>query len=101
MKIVVVGDGKVGYALTEQLAREEHDLTVIDSNASVLKESVESLDVMVVGGNGASLSVLEEDCDVSARLVCNRVSLKTKRERIRGLIDGLAEQVRRMKEEQI
>lgn len=60
LKIVVVGDGKVGYALTEQLAREEHDLTVIDSNASVLKESVESLDVMVVGGNGASLETQTE-----------------------------------------
>ena len=42
------------------------------------------------------LTVLEEVCDVSARLVCNRVSMKTKRDRIRSLIDGLDEQVRRM-----
>ena len=39
------------------------------------------------------LTVLEEVCDVSARLVCNRVSMKTKRERIRAMIDGLARQV--------
>jgi len=42
--------------------------------------------------------VLEDVCDVSARLVCNRVSLKTKRERIRSLIDGLTAQVELLKE---
>ena len=29
MKIVIVGDGKVGFALTQQLAREDHDLSLI------------------------------------------------------------------------
>ena len=65
--------------------------------SDVILDIVESGSTLRANG----LSVLEEVCDVSARLVCNRVSLKTKRERIRGLIDGLAEQVRRMKEEQI
>ena len=32
MKIIIVGDGKVGLALTRQLSREDHDVTVIDSN---------------------------------------------------------------------
>ena len=35
------------------------------------------------------LTVLEDICDVSARLVVNRVAMKTKRERIRQIIDGL------------
>ena len=65
--------------------------------SDVILDIVESGSTLRANG----LSVLEEVCDVSARLVCNRVSLKTKRERIRGLIDGLAEQVRRMKEKQI
>ena len=30
MKIVIVGDGKVGFALTQQLAREGHDIVVIE-----------------------------------------------------------------------
>ena len=64
--------------------------------SDVILDIVESGSTLLANG----LSVLEEVCDVSARLVCNRVSLKTKRERIRSLIDGLAEQVRRMKEEQ-
>ena len=29
MKIVIVGDGKVGFALTQQLAREDHDIVAV------------------------------------------------------------------------
>lgn len=57
MKVVIVGDGKVGYALTEELARQDHDVVVIDSKRDVLRHLTEKLDVMVVNGNGASLSV--------------------------------------------
>lgn len=55
MKIVIVGDGKVGSALTQQLAREGHDLVVIDNKKGVLQAAVDQLDVAVVDGNGASL----------------------------------------------
>lgn len=53
------------------------------------------LDIVETGSTlrANGLAVLEDVCDVSARLVCNRVSLKTKRDRIRWLIDGLGEQV--------
>lgn len=57
MKIVIVGDGKVGSALTEQLLREGHDIVVIDSNKTVLQKALEALDVLVVHGNGATLTV--------------------------------------------
>ena len=60
MKIVVVGDGKVGYTLTEQLSREGHDLVVIDNDPKVLQHSMEALDVFVVQGNGATLAVQRE-----------------------------------------
>lgn len=33
MKIVIVGDGKVGGTLAEQLSLEGHDITIIDNNA--------------------------------------------------------------------
>ncbi len=55
MKIVIVGDGKVGYTLAQQLSHEGHDMVVIDNNLQVLQESQEALDVMVVNGNGATL----------------------------------------------
>ncbi|MDO4564946.1 MAG: Trk system potassium transporter TrkA [Clostridia bacterium] len=57
MKIAIVGDGKVGYTLAEQLSKEKHDVVIIDSDASVLEKSQELLDVMVMAGNGASMHV--------------------------------------------
>ena len=57
MKIAIVGDGKVGRTLTEQLSREGHDIVVIDRNREALADSEESLDVISVHGNGASLEV--------------------------------------------
>lgn len=61
--------------------------------SDVILDIVESGSTLRANG----LTVLEEVCgDVSARLVCNRVSMKTKRVRIRALIDGLDEQVRLM-----
>ena len=58
MKIIVVGDGKVGLAITAQLAREGHNLLVIDSDSGTLERRAEEYDVMVMHGNGASLPVL-------------------------------------------
>lgn len=60
MKIVIVGDGKVGQALTGRLAEEGHDLVVIDSSPEALRTSVEVHDVMGISGNGASYAVQKE-----------------------------------------
>lgn len=61
--------------------------------SDVILDIVESGSTLRANG----LTVLEDVVtDVSARLVCNRVSLKTKRDRVRALIDGLDEQVRAM-----
>ncbi len=56
MKIIVVGDGKVGYTLVKQLSAEGHDVTVIDSNPENLRRT-EAIDVIAVTGNGASFKV--------------------------------------------
>ena len=58
MKIIIVGIGKVGYAIAEQMTGENHDLVVIDRNNAVLDHVDSMLDVMCVEGNGASASVL-------------------------------------------
>lgn len=60
MKVVIVGDGKVGFTLADQLAKEGHDVVVIDKNKAVLNQLSEQLDVMVIPGNGASLTVQRE-----------------------------------------
>ena len=59
--------------------------------SDVILDVVESGSTLRANG----LSVLEEVCDVSARLVVNRVSLKTKAERIRYFIDGMAAQLKK------
>lgn len=60
MKIVTVGDGKVGATLTEHLSKEGHDVVVIDQNPKVVEEMVNQYDVMGISGNGASYGVLME-----------------------------------------
>ena len=51
MKIIIAGDGKVGLTLTQKLAAEGHDLTLIDSKQSVLDSGIERFDMMGVQGN--------------------------------------------------
>ena len=60
MKIIVVGCGKVGQSITQQLSAENHDITVIDINHRVVEDITTSLDVMGVVGNGVSYSVQME-----------------------------------------
>lgn len=60
MKIVVIGDGKVGFTLTQALSAEGHDLVVIDNQKNALNIAEDRLDVMVMEGNGASASVQKQ-----------------------------------------
>lgn len=59
MKIVIVGGGKVGYILAKQLSTEDHDIVLVDNNAEVLNHADETLDVMCIKGNGASVEILK------------------------------------------
>ena len=60
LKIIVVGCGKVGATLVEQLVMEGHDVTVIDTSISKIEELTNLYDIMGVEGNGASYSVQME-----------------------------------------
>ncbi len=60
MRILVVGDGKVGHSLAENLAREGHDVVIIDKSSQVLQKSIDMLDVMCIKGNGANIHTLME-----------------------------------------
>ena len=44
MKIVIVGDGKIGSTLAEQLSREGHEITIIDRSGEPLQQTSEDLD---------------------------------------------------------
>ena len=58
MKILIVGLGKVGYAIAQQLEGENHDLTLVDANVEALSRAENSIDAMFVTGNGAGVSTL-------------------------------------------
>lgn len=95
--IIIVGCGKVGRSLTDLLAREGHDITIIDTNERVIRDISDVIDVMGVCGNGASLRVLEDaglrDADLviavtgsdELNLLCCTIAKK-----IRGNISAIA-----------
>ncbi|MDO4750271.1 MAG: FAD-dependent oxidoreductase, partial [Eubacteriales bacterium] len=70
MKIVIVGGGKVGLTIAAQIAREGHDITLIDNNRETVGHLASALDIMITYGNGAALDTqLEADVGNSDLLI--------------------------------
>ena len=55
MKIVIIGGGKVGFAIAREMSGEGHDITIIDHNRDTVEYLSAALDGMVILGNGNSL----------------------------------------------
>ena len=49
MKIIIVGCGNVGATLAEQLSKEKHDITVIDTRQQAVEAVTNVCDVMEIG----------------------------------------------------
>lgn len=60
MNIIIVGCGKVGQALAEQLNEEGNNITVIDLNPKKVNSVSARLDIMGVVGNGATHMTQQE-----------------------------------------
>ena len=58
MQILIVGAGLVGSTLAEKLSRDGHDVSVIDSSPSTVRELSETQDVQVIEGSGSKASDL-------------------------------------------
>lgn len=58
MNIIIIGCGKVGLTLAEQLCQENHAVTLVDLDQSRLDDAVNSLDVQAVLGNGVNHQTL-------------------------------------------
>ncbi len=69
MNIIIAGDGNVGSSIAKQLSAEGHDITLVDSDGSVLETSLEKIDVISVKGNCASMAVLRQAKVESADLL--------------------------------
>lgn len=61
MNIIIVGCGKVGHKLVEQLSHEEeHDITIVDSRPEVVQNVVNEYDIMGVAGSATDIDTLAE-----------------------------------------
>ena len=70
MKIVIIGIGKVGFALASSLSSEGHDITIIDNNPKVIERIENALDVLPIKGNAFSTStLLDAGCDEADLLI--------------------------------
>ena len=60
MKMVIIGDGKVGYRLAKQLSEENYNVVLIDNNEGKLTETINKLDIICITGDGVSADVQKE-----------------------------------------
>ena len=102
MKIVIIGDGKVGYKLAKQLSVENYDVVMIDSNEKKLKYAVDRLDIACVTGDAADAEVQREadvphadlviactsadECNMLSCLIARRLGAKHTIARVRNPI---------------
>ena len=113
MKVVIVGDGKVGSTIARQLSGEGHDIIVIDNNTQVLNHASNTMDIMSVEGNGASMAVQKragvpdadiliaatslDEVNMLSCLIGKKVGVKNTIARVRN--PEYYEQIRELKEE--
>ncbi|MDO7644691.1 MULTISPECIES: Trk system potassium transporter TrkA [Reinekea] len=68
MKIILLGAGQVGSSLAENLASEENDITVVDTDGNRLRELQDRIDIRTVIGLASLPDVLQragaEDADM-------------------------------------
>lgn len=69
MDIIIVGSGKIGFALAQELSMQNHDITVVDIRQDVLDSSSNLLDVNCINGSGVDMDTLIESGAENADLV--------------------------------
>ncbi len=80
MNIIIVGAGEIGRHLAIELSRQEHSVSVIESDATSAAELQNEIEGKVVVGDGSSINTLAEanigDCDLFLSLTSeNSVNL--------------------------
>lgn len=60
MKIIIVGCGRVGQTLAQQLNEEGNDVVVVDRSAGRVREIANKYDLLGIIGNGATHTTLTE-----------------------------------------
>lgn len=60
MKIIIVGCGKVGMTLAEQLSQEHYSVVLVDHSLEKIHRISENIDALRICGNGSSIGTLME-----------------------------------------
>ncbi len=60
MKIIIVGGGEVGLTTANVLSTKEHDLILIEGDEARAKQVANSIDALVIHGDGTDLSILKD-----------------------------------------
>ena len=68
MRVLICGAGRVGHGIARRLAREKHDITIIDENQELVDQVSTDLDVRGFTGHAAHPDVLKKagaaDCEM-------------------------------------
>ncbi len=59
MKVIICGAGQVGWQIARHLSGERNDVTVVDSNADLVRRAADTLDVQGIAGFASYPDVLE------------------------------------------
>ncbi|NQY08168.1 MAG: Trk system potassium transporter TrkA [Flavobacteriales bacterium] len=76
MRIIIAGAGQVGFHLAKMLAKENHNITVIDRDKKLLEQASTQLDVLTVRGNSNRINVLQDSNANKADLLIAVTSLE-------------------------
>jgi trk system potassium uptake protein TrkA len=68
-KIIIIGAGEVGSFLANKLSVEQHDITVVEEDPKRVEYLTNSLDALVIKGNGGSPSSLTQAGAENADLI--------------------------------
>lgn len=60
MKIIILGAGQVGGTLAENLANEQNDITIVDTDATRLRELQDRIDIKTIYGHGSHPRILRD-----------------------------------------
>ncbi len=69
MHVLICGAGRVGQGIARRLAKEKHEITVIDENADLVDQVTTELDVRGVRGHAAHPEVLREARCADAEMI--------------------------------
>jgi len=60
MKVIICGDGQVGWQIARHLSGERNDVTIVDNNSDLVRRATETLDVQGLAGFASYPDVLQK-----------------------------------------